>query len=423
MAGSVFNWDPSANPIQGILEALGKGLLPLATPTSPLARMLTPPTPTSPGSPSPLVNPTIPGVPRIPSASPVGGAGAGFEFPVPPLPAPPMLPAPPQMALPGGINANAVRALMDKGMPGPVDQKSLDASKLSAILGGLAGGAGAVDATAPGALAKAFAGWGAGGAQGQERGINRSFDANQRRQERVEGYYQNRAGQELSLQKTQADAAHNAAQVAFQNAQLTYQTNVSNQKSIYEYELKKHGLEVPDIKMNQNGILIQQLDPKSGTMKTQFHDIRPTLQKLDKLHEVLKATNMPGGEAVRLKVLSEELKDHPPHVRDMAYRRVAVDEIFANNAGGAVFGPAYMQAVDIAKKELEKEGGAALMAKPAEYQALLQERIKAKIVASPIMQRNEWIIKASPHSFTAGVMSGATQPPASSLPPSPQVPF
>jgi len=254
--------------------------------------------------------------------------------------------------------------------------------------------------------------WGAGGAEGMRSGIDKKLEMGERQKERTSQYQQNRAGQELQLQQLQANQAHQAALVGFENAKANYQTLVANQKATYEHQLQKAGMEQPKITQNAQGILIQQFDPKSNQTEVKFVDLTPTMTKMEQTAQIIKASQMPGGEGLKLRMANQEW-GHAPAILDQIYRREAVREVFDKGAGGAVFGPAYVEAVTSAKKELEKEGVLPVM---KEYPAALQERIMAKILPK-VSQDNEWIKRAAPHSFTAGVIVNSAAPPPSGMVP------
>jgi len=366
-----------------------------------------PPAPT--GARAPLVN--APGSPltRYNSTVPVPGTSGTtlFEFPTSPLPKPPTLEAPPQMATTPNMDLGAVRGFLDQGKPTGPDVSRLDSSKMAAILGGMARGAGGVDATQPGSFAKALAMWGGGGAEGMRSGIDQRLAADEKHNTAMSAYYQNRANQELQLQKMAADQAHNANLVGFENAKLKYATDVKNQEAIYKYQLEQHGLQMPKVSQNSQGVLIQQQDPTTGKTTVNFTDLTPTMQKLEKLDSVLKAMNIPGGEPIKLNYILQETQD--PNVRDAMLRREAVREVFRNGAGMQVFGDVYKNAVEGAKRAISRENPS-LISDTKAFQAAVSDRIMAEIMPK-VHLNNDWIGRAAAHSYIASVISGAQQPP------------
>lgn len=409
------------NPGQNALENFVRSLLSntLNMPQTAMAALQYPligsqapgtPTAVAPGGPAAPVGPITLGPQfRSPASTPVPGSMGTtlLSTPMPTLPAPVLAGPPPQMAAAPPSDLNAVRNIMALGAPGPIDAKGLESSKFAGILSGMASGAGSVDATQPGSFAKALAMWGAGGAGGMKEGIDKKLAMGERQSERTSQFQQNRASQELQLQQLQHNQAQQVATINFENAKANYQTTIANQKMTYEHQLQKFGMEVPKITHNAQGIMIQQLDPRSGQQEVKFIDTTPTMQRMEQTAQLIKASGMPGGEGLKLRMIDKEWGNQPL-IADQMYRRAAVDEVFERGAGGAVFGKFYTDAVEAAKKEVLKEG----IVDPKMMAAALQDRIKAKILPR-IALDNEWIKRAAPHSFTAGVIMNSAAPPPS----------
>lgn len=415
-----FPQDPQRSGLENFIRSLASNVLnipqttvaalqyPLRPPPAPTA-----PAPAAPATPggllgTPQVN--MPARPAMSAAVPGTTGTTMFQFPTAELPTPPVIPPPPQQALPGTPDLTAVRGFLDQAQPKGPDEKLLADSKFAGILQGLARGAGSVSASEPGSFARALAMWGAGGQEGVKEGLNAKLGANERFNTATSQYYQNRASSEMQMQQLMLNAQNQQAMVNFENAKAQYQTDVANKKAMYDYELQKRGLQAPKVSMNAQGILIQQEDPKSGQTTVKFVDTTPTMQKLDSMLNVFKATNQPGAEALKIGLTHQMFNN--PVIEDAIHRKSILQEVFQSGAGGAVFGPAYTNAVTQAQTELKKENPA-LLGDIKAYQAALQDRVLAKISQIPqIMTTNDWIKKAAAHSVTAAIISNSAPPPS-----------
>lgn len=411
--------DPNRNSLENFIRQGLSGLwnIPKAYPLMGGAAQ-----PAAPMSPMPGGGVPTPGLgtPSIPSRNITGGGPQTFEIPGgPALPAPPMLPPPPQMKTGGMANFSGVRSMADQAKPGPIDQADLDKAHINAVLGGLAGGAGSVDATTPGSFAKALAMSGAGGAKGAENSALRNFEANTRKNERTEDFQFKRAGLEKDIVTAQQAQSMHAADIAFKNAKLVYDTNIANQAAQYDYTLKKNGQEAPKISHDANGITIQQLDPTTRQVKVNYYPTKPIFEQMEKLKATFEALGMntPQAKATNAEMIANTYKTNPILGRQVM-TQMAVKDLVENRAGSAVFGSLYDKAAKEAQTELNSTGGAALQAKPETYLQELNSLITARLLNNPaVTGTGDWLVRAIPHSPYAGILLGGMSPNTPTAPP------
>lgn len=409
-----FPQDPEYNPVNNFIRWLASGALnippavvggTLGIPNLALGSVksrfgvgeIPTPAEVAPAQPPTLINPDLKTL-APEAASPTKTL---FSVPSPELPKPPLTPPPPMQAVPGIPDFSAARGFAEQAKPAPMDVASLDAAKQAAILGGMARGAGSVSATEPGSFAKALAMWGAGGAGGQQQSAEKRFEATTAHDKSMREYNLARSSQELQLAQLKQQAEQNQATVNHQNAMRAYENTVVNQKTQHDYLREKYGIEKPSFTMGTDGrVLIQQRDSTTGEMKVQVHDTDPALRKATDLGNILKAAQVPGGEFIKYRVLTDQ--NLPPEVIDKEIRRMAVHEVVAAGGAATAFGTkrvgAELAAID---KELSNEG----YNKSSEgYAALRQQRLISRLL--PLASGDDlWIWDAVPYSPGANIMA------------------
>lgn len=363
---------------------------------------------------APFPQPTSPTIPRLSTGTRVGGGPQEFTFPASPdLPEPPMLPLPPQIGGPGVADYGAVRGAFEKAKPGPIDQTSLDNAIASAIMGGLAEGAGSVDPTSAGSFARALAAAGAGGARGRERGSVRQFEANQDQAGRTSLYHMKEAGLEKDIIDSQQRQRAMNAEIAFKNAKAIYDTNVANAATKYEYDLKKMQINAPQIRHDANGVSIQQTDPVTKQTTVKFYPTKGILEQAEKLKPMFEAFGQgtPEADSAQAAYIAQQYAGNPIAGREV-FRQLTVRDVIKKGAGVAVFGDDYIKAAKDAQTELQATGGTTLMAKPELYQQELNARIAARLLANPITQTStKWLGRARAHSVFGAMMVPDTAEP------------
>jgi hypothetical protein len=376
--GSVFDTTRTQpTPLDRITSALGFPLMP--APAKPA--VAAPPAPTIPANINPALGPSRP--PISPDAKNMS-LPLGFDPTVSPI----TLPPPPQMSLPGGVNTKEYKKFLDEARP----QSS---ENLAAVLGGLARGAGSVDATKPGSFAAALAAAGAGGMEGFRESAKDT-----------RGYMERRAGHELDIQKLQAAAGLQRSQIEYNNAHAMYETNVKNLLAQQEAQMKNREMQMPKIQHDANGITVSRVDPTSQTVKWDFTPTKTTLDKAENLVQLNKALGMPGiaAEAQAVQWIQSSVKD--PTVANELIRREAANRTIQNGAGQAVFGDEYTAAAKKAQAILQQENPT-LATKPDEFQSELNKRIAAILMANPKFNHPGWLQRAAHHGIVpAMIMQG-----------------
>lgn len=409
-----FPQDPEYNPVNNFIRWLASGALnippavvggTLGIPNLALGSVksrfgvgeIPTPAEVAPAQPPTLINPDL----KTLAPEAVSPTKTLFSVPSPELPKPPLTPPPPMAAVPGIPDFSAVRGFAEQSKPAPLDEASLNAAKNAAILGGMAKGAGSVSATEPGSFAKALAMWGAGGAGGQQTAATQRLEAGERQSTRMSEYNLNQAKLEVQLAQLKQQAEQNQATVNHQNAMRAYETTVTNQKTQHDYLREKYGIEKPSFTMGSDGrVLIQQRDPTTGEMKVQVHDTDPAVRKATDIGNMLKAAQVPGGEFIKYRVLTDQ--NLPPEVIDKEFRRMAVHEVVAAGGAATAFGAkrvgAELAAID---KQLSDEG----YNKNSEgYAALRQQRLISRLL--PLASADDaWIWDAVPFSPGANIMA------------------
>lgn len=367
----------------------------------------TPPAPAAPAPVASVPSAPAPSIVLPPLKQATGQGEREFSFPAgPELPAPPMLPPPPQAKVVGGANYSKVKELADKGKPGAIDIEALNKAGINDILGGLASGAGSVSATEPGSFARALAMAGAGGAKGASTASVRKYEAGEEKDKQNQRFYQNRAELESRIVSAQQAAAAHAAQTAFNNAKLVWDTTVQNNATQYEFLTKKLQLEQPQIKQDANGVSITQMDPQTRQWKMRYVPTKPIFETLDKMKSTFDALgiNSEAAKAANIQMLGQQYASDPLGGREVM-KRLAVHDLVVNGAGSAVFGQAFQKAATAAKTELDAVP--ALQGKPDDYMRELNSRIAARILNMPEINTNtEWAVRGVAHSPYARVLAG-----------------
>lgn len=340
-----------------------------------------------PAGPAKPAETNVPGGPIVPAnvvpAGPPGRApiqpdAKAMELPLgfDPTVSPVTLPAPPQMGLPGGVNTSGIKKFLEEARP----QSS---ENLAAVLGGLARGAGSVDATKPGSFAAALAAAGAGGMEGFRESAKDT-----------RSYLERRAAGELEMQKIAAQHSLQKTQIEYNNAHAMYETNVKNLLAVQEAQMKNREMQMPKVQHDANGITISRVNPQTQTVNVDFTPTKTILDKADNLVNYNKALGMPGpaAEAQAVQWIQSSAKD--PLVANELMRREAATRTIQNGAGQAVFGDAYTAASKKAQAILQQENPT-LVTKPDEYQLELNKRIAAVLLADPKFNHPGWLQRAA----------------------------
>lgn len=331
-------------------------------------------------------------LPIGPARQPTTRQGVGDGFPQgvtlnqPGFPSAPVLDAPPQMGGTSPLDFSGVNKWLDQADPA--------GGHMNAVLGGLAKGAGSVSAAAPGAFAATLAAMGAGAAGG----YGDSARAGQ-------NYALTRATSGLQQQQLALEHEKEQNRIAFENAKLTYDTNVKNKMMVYEHDLKKTELAMPKVQANTNGIIIQQPD-QSGKVGVNFYPTKSQQEHLEGIKQTAAVLGLPGpfSEALELKTISEMYPNNPV-LAQAELRRAAVNRVVQNGAGGVVFGPAYETAAKKATQIIQ-QANPGLVAKPELYQQEFNRVVGGILISQPWIHENKWLANAAPHSMIARAMVG-----------------
>lgn len=352
--------------------------------------VMPPTTPNTPVNPSavPQVNPLA--MPRVPLTNRTVPDASTLSLPLPPgseLPPPLILPAPPTIGGPAKPNFSKLDEFIAQSKPTP-------SAHLNSVLGGLAAGAGSVPSTEAGSFARALAQAGAGGTQGFATSAKSFTD-----------YAKNAASTELDKSKLIQDQQNHAASIAAQNVRLQYEVIMKNAEAKQQYLTQQRQELMPVVKSDANGITIQQMDPESKKINVQYKPTKPLLDNAEKIAGIIKATGGSGPVADTYETnLIVQSAANSPEQLPVLMKQLALRQVMRNNAGPAVFGPAYEAAYKIVDKQLSTEAGNMKVQKPLEYNLLLQERIQAELMRQPWFNRTDWIPVAAPHSIAAQTM-------------------
>lgn len=361
--------------------------------------------------------------------------GLGFDPTVSPV----TLPPPPQMEMPagvqvpplpnlfspikgGGINPAEYKKLLDQARPDPSEH-------LAAVLGGLARGAGSVDATKPGSFAAALAASGGGGMEGfkgsaqdmraylERRAAHeldiQKFNAGQGFEtQKFNATHAMEAGKiganyELEAAKLKAGADMQKTQISYNNAQAMYENTTKNMLAVQEAQMKNREMQMPKVQHDANGITVSRIDPNTKSVKVDFKPTKDIMDKAENLVSYFKALGMPGpaAEAEEVQFLQKSAGGDAILANELL-RKAAASRVIQNGAGPAVFKEAYTDAAKKAQAILQQENPT-LAAKPDEYQVELNKRVLSILMANPSINHPGWLNRAAEQrNIAAMIMMG-----------------
>ncbi len=321
------------------------------------------------------------------------------------LPVPPTMDAPPQAGAPKNLDFTQANSFFDAGKPKPIDQGAYDSQNLSAVLGGLAGGAASVDVTKPGALAATIAAMGAGGQQGMTASTNSRIAATTAKDDKESQFAMNRG----NIAQTQMTAQHQVEdqqnQVAFTNAKSVWDVAQKNKETQYEGTMKERAARMPKITSDANGFMVQQYNPATQSMDIKYTPTKDIFANAEKSTELIKALGAPGpaSEAMLVPHILQTVQD--PVIAQAVLEKEAIRRTIQGGGGTTVFGKAY----DAAYKAAEARVPAALQKEPLEYQKAVQE-MAASDIYNALAKKGDrsWLKAAAANgSIIAGILGGA----------------
>lgn len=288
-------------------------------------------------------------------------------------PQPPMLPMPPGQRQAPATDFTAVRQMLDKAgyiTPG---------ENMANVLAGLARGAGSVASNSPGSFAAALAAAGAGGEGAFGAGLKEGRQA-----------IGARAAAEIPLLGTEREQAKDYTQVEYQNATNKYNTAVTNLNNDFTGRKQEFSFLQPDIKYDANGMHVVRYNKDTGQYEATNVPLRDKLQQYESLSAMAKSLGV-DSPYVRMKVGQMMLDDMPEDMRPAAVKQLAVQDVIAANAGGAVFKEAWTAALKKAEKQIPPE----MRSKPPEYEAERQAIAKSIILNDPSINNPSWLVDAA----------------------------
>jgi|SRR5215469_301872 len=296
-----------------------------------------PPGPVTPPPTGPQIPQTPAGVPQIGPAQPpvtqrrVPGEEHELQFPARTgIPEPLNLPT---GGPPSSFDPEQARQMLAGAAPTP----PTEGSPWADVLGGLARGAGSVDATKPGSFAAALAAAGAGGMAGraafQEREQGRQDLYERQRQQ----FQLERARQEMQI-----------AEIAQSHSDRAWQLGIEAQKLNQEDAYRRQGLTAPVVNV-ANGVA-SSYDPISG--KAKYMDIRGEVEKYGKLGDFVGTPGTPQADYLNMDQISKS--NMSPEMKVAAAKTYVMTAAVTSGYGPALFGKNYEAATKFADKQLEK---------------------------------------------------------------------
>lgn len=338
----------------------------------------------------------------------------------------PQLPSPPQAGAPSTLDFSTQNAFLDKAKPKQLDQAAYDQINIDKVLGGLAKGAGSVDATKAGSFASALAAAGAGGSEGKASADIARLEGQNAKDLQSQNYNLTRgqfAGQQLTaghqVEKEQLATAFNNAKAIYdtnvananlnygvreENKKSAYDTGVINAQTKYEGDIKERQAKMPTVKADTNGITIQQFNPATNSVDVKFHPTKTIMEQAEGAEKLVKALGAPGpvAESMLVSHISTTIKD--PVLAQAVLEKEAVKRTLQNGAGTAVFGKMYTEAY----KQAELQVPATMMKDPVAYQQAIHDIAASNIYNALARSGNRaWLKPAAANgSIIAGVLGG-----------------
>jgi hypothetical protein len=316
----------------------------------------------------------------------------------------------PRMADATGVDYSRARSALAAGAPSAPRADS--GAYTSAILGGLARGAGGVSATEPGSFAKALALAGAGGEEGRHGELQRYETRQDQFAREQQAYRIHQATMEMQMAQHAADVKNAQRQVDFQNAKFMWDADFKNRELAYESNLKAYGLQAPKFHAAADGIVIQSTNP-DGTAKIDFMNTRPHFEHLEALGKFQKGLNI---DPTMLQLEALKQMNLPPPIEKSYVHQLAINHMVETNQGGAVFGEEYNKAAKAVDARMQGTEWKMLQTtKPADYIAKRNEFISQELYNRFRASGNDaWLkqlAKASPDYLLPHLLSGATVAP------------
>ena len=324
------------------------------------------------------------------------------------LPTPPTMGAPPQVAGPKNLDFSQANSFLDAAKPKGVDQEAYNADNLSAVLGGLAGGASQVDVTKPGAVAAVLAAMGAGGQAGMQSSGRARLAAGERADAASQSYNLTRASNATQQMTAQHAVEDQQNQVAFQNAKMVWDTTNANKATQYEGAMKERAARAPKITSDANGFMVQQYNPATQSMDVKYTPTKDIFAQAEKSSELIKTLGAPGpaSEAMLAQHLMTTIKD--PVIAQAVLEKEAIRRTLASGGGATVFGKAYEAAMKAAETGLPTT----LLKDPEAYMKAQQDAA-ASALYNAIAKKGDrsWLKAAAANgSIIAGILnSGGTE--------------
>jgi len=312
------------------------------------------------------------------------------------VPQQPMMEEPPSQAPYPTSDFNRVRQLM-----GGTNVSSQEHT--ANVLAGLAGGAGSVQANAPGSFAAALAAAGAGGGKGYAQSFASQRSARQAQAET-----------ETKLLSLEHQQVKENAEIANQNSMNLWKVRQQNADRQYENQKEEFKFLQPKIDTTGGITTISRYNPQTGNWEVTTHDSKAGAAQGEKTKQILEAMEASGPVAENYG-LQAIMNQYPATAEGQARAKsdiinYSVGRIVKGGSGRAVFKGAYDKYEKEAQKEIESSlpaGGAQSLAatKPQQYQEMLQERIIAKILADPKTAALSWTKDGRVYSPAAGFLA------------------
>lgn len=384
------------NPINTVSRAIGAVKAYNNPPTT--AAPTAPTTPPSFGAGGPM--PQLPQVPtKVGAGGLIGGGGPGTSLDLgtmPPMPNAPQVSIPEAQTVPG-YDFTEYKKLLDK-----IGVSS--GENVANVFGGLAKGAGSVDATKPGSFAAALAAAGAGGMEGFRATAQADRDVAMKK-----------AAAELTMLQLQHGASKDNAELAQKAAELRLNAEHvnANFNFLRDQEMYKNG--IPQIQHDANGLTVRSIDPNTGKITAQYYNTKTFSEQLEKLKELAGILGPQGAEGIKIQLLAKQYQGQPDVLRGELTKE-AMRSVLDSNAGAAVFGQSYELAAKMAAKALQAQNPTLMATKPEVYKQELDKSIGAILMNDYKFNSYGWLKDAAKHSLAArylyDMMSQAQQQPA-----------